>query len=114
MDKINELVNQLQEECEKNNVHLLVSVTFENGLCHVASCGSGAGAYINFMNIKKATAKAMAKSPCDCEACELARNELGLRSKRKVSEKPHIHVVDMSGDNADIDSILKEIFGGDD
>lgn len=59
MDKINELVNQLQEECEKNNVHLLVSVTFENGLCHVASCGSGAGAYINFMNIKKATAKAM-------------------------------------------------------
>ena len=55
MDKINELVNQLQEECEKNNVHLLVSVTFENGLCHVASCGSGAGAYINFISIHAPT-----------------------------------------------------------
>lgn len=114
MSKIDELINELAEECNRQDVNLLLSTIGGKGEGRSVIVGSGAGALINYLCIKNGVAKAMDDSDCDCEACEMAREELGVPSKRKTSKKPHIHVVDMTGDDADIDSILREIFGGDD
>lgn len=113
-ERITAKIDELTDLCTDLDVSLVLSITdkkFEN---ETSFCGSTGELAMNFLAIKDSLLEIMAKRDCDCPGCNNFRKELGVAKKQNTpkGKQPHIHVVDMMGEDADIMTILENIFGG--
>lgn len=91
-NKIEKLMKELQEECDKQDLNLVLSLV---GPTADAVCvsGSGAGVTMALANLFGAYKERMIDTDCDCPICKAARKS--MESKIPSSEE-----------------ILKSFFGG--
>lgn len=114
MDKIETLIDALADACEENGSSLVVGVCKEYELTQMNFVGhTDEMALINMVAAETICDLIDAKG-CDCDGCKQAKKLLKHETPKKSSnKKPHIHIVDMMGEDADIVSVLEQIFGGD-
>lgn len=113
MDKIETLIDALADACEENGSSLVVGVCKEYELTQMNFVGhTDEMALINMVAAETICDLIDAKG-CDCEGCKQAKKLLKHEApKKSTNKKPHIHIVDMMGEDADITSVLEQIFGG--
>lgn len=114
MDRIEALIDALADACEENGSSLVVGVCKEYELTQMNFVGhTDEMALINMVAAETICDLIDAKG-CDCEGCKQAKKLLKHEAPKKSSnKKPHIHIVDMMGEDANITSVLEQIFGGD-
>lgn len=113
MSKIEALLSALAQACEENGSSMVVGVAKGYELEHMEFVGhTDEMALINLVAAETICDLIDAKG-CDCEGCKQAKKLLKHEvPKKSANKKPHIHIVDMMGEDADIASVLEQIFGG--
>lgn len=114
MGKIEALIDALADACEENGSSMVVGVAKEYELEHMHFVGhTDEMALINMVAADTICDLIDAKG-CNCEGCRQAKKLLKQEPiKSSKPKKPHIHLVDMTGESAGVDAILERIFGGD-
>lgn len=88
-------IEELMSLCQKKNANVVVSVVEENN-----------------ENTTRIFADTEGLQTC-IRAIEVAALKyINAKMKRMAKKRPHIHIVDMMGEDADITSVLERIFGG--
>lgn len=113
-ERITAKMDELTDLCTDLDVSLVLSVTDSKYSNETSFGGSSGELAMNFLVIKDTLSEIMDKRDCDCPGCNNFRKELGVKKNQSTPKRkqPHIHVVDMMGEDADIMSILENIFGG--
>ena len=113
MDKIEALIDALSDACEEAGSSLVVGVVKDYELEHMNFVGhTDEMALINMVTAETICDLIDAKG-CNCDGCQQAKKLLKHEApKARKPKKPHIHIVDMMGEDTDVDTILERIFGG--